>query len=310
VPERTAPPPPLATPSSAAWRPLGAVAPTALAEARVQLHHAAQVANAAALTLLPREPDDSHTSFTWDATLGALVARPLATTPPLRVALRVADLTLLALAGDAPAGDAPAAAYPLDGRSQAEALAWVQARVGDAGADGARVTMRRHFEIPGAAPDAAHPWRLGDGAGAAFRELAAWYADAALLLGAVAAREPGAGPVTCWPHHFDIATLIEEPRDDAGTRRTIGVGLSPGDDSYAEPYFYIGPYPHPEARGLPSLPLGRWHTSGWFGAALPGSELVAAGDAAAQERRARDFVDAALAAVRALRVHAGAGPRQ
>ena len=285
-----------------AWRPLGAVPATALVVARVQLHQAAQVANAAAISLLAPLPDDSHTSFAWDAALGALVARPLETTPPLGVALRVGDLTLLALRGDAPDGDA-ADAYPLDGRTQGDALAWVQRQVTAAGADGARVTMRRHFEIPGAAPDAAHPWRLGDGA--AFRELAAWYANAAAVLGEVAAREPGAGPVACWPHHFDLATLIEEPRGADGGRHTIGVGLSPGDEHYAEPYLYVGPYPHPEARALPTLPSGRWHTAGWFGAALPGSEVAAAGGAAAQARRAGDFVDAAVSAVRAARAQEG-----
>jgi hypothetical protein len=296
VSERTVPPSPFAAPSPTTWQRLGAVPPTALAAARVQLHHAAQVADAAALTLLPREPDDSQTSFAWDSTLGALAARPLPGAGGLRVALRVADLALLAVADGA-----VAATYPLDGRAQADALAWVQARVTAAGGDGARVTMRRHFEIPGAAPDAAHPWSLGDGEGAAFRELAAWYANADALLRAVAAEEPGAGPVTCWPHHFDIATLIEEPRGADGRRYTVGVGLSPGDEYYAEPYLYVGPYPHPEAPALPPLPVGHWNAQGWFGAALPGTELVAAGDADAQARRARGFVTAAVAAVRALR---------
>src|SRR4051794_14212309 len=51
------------TSSSVTWRPLGAVPPTALVDARVQLHHAAQVTNAAAISLLPPAADDSHTSF-------------------------------------------------------------------------------------------------------------------------------------------------------------------------------------------------------------------------------------------------------
>lgn len=300
MPEHTTTPSPLAPPARGAWQPLGAVPPTALAAARAQLHHAAQVADAAAITLLPREPDDSHTAFTWDARLGALVARAVPAPRPVRTALRVGDLALLLLLGD----DA-AAACPLDGRSQGDALAWVREQVAAGGADGARVSLRRHFAIPGAAPDAARPWRLGDGA--AFRELAAWYANGDALLRAVAAREPAAGPVACWPHHFDIATLIEEPRDAAGRPHTIGVGLSPGDEYYAEPYLYVGPSPHPEPRGLPALPVGRWHTTDWVGAALPGSEAVAAGNAAAQERRARAFVDAAVEGVRALRARAADG---
>ena len=285
--------PPTPAPSHAPWRPLGAVAPSALVDARVALHHAAQVANAAAISLLPPQPDDSHTAFAWEAAPDALVAQPVAR--GLRFALRVADLHLLALAEDG-----SAAGFALDGRSQADALAWVRSRVSAAGSDGARVTMRRHYAIEGAAPDAAHPWRLGDGG--AYRELAAWYANAAALLADVTAGEPGAGPVRCWPHHFDLATLIVEPPDAAdGARRTVGLGLSPGDGSYAEPYWYVGPYPYPRTDALPALRTGRWHTQGWVGAALTGSDVVAAGDAAAQERCARAFVDEAVATVRAVR---------
>jgi hypothetical protein len=278
-----------------AWRPLGAVAPTALADARGQLHHAAQVANAAAISLLPPAPDDSHTSFAWSAALGALVAREIPAPRPFRVALQVEALALTVLDLD----DAPLARFPLDGHGRDDAVAWLQAWTTRAGGDGARVTMRRHFEIPGTAPDASHPWRLGDGA--AFRELAAWYGNADALLRAFAASEPGAGPVRCWPHHFDIATLVDEGADAGGAKHTTGVGLSPGDDSYAEPYLYVGPYPYPRADALPALAAGHWHREGWVGAVLTGSEIVAASAPDAQARLATTFVSDAVAAVRALR---------
>ena len=279
----------------AEWRPLGAVAPTALVGARGQLHHAAQVANAAAISLLPPAPDDSHTSFVWSAALGALVAREIPAPRPFRVALQLESLALLVLDVD----DAPLARFPLDGHGRDDAVAWIRAWTARARGDGERVTMRRHFEIPGAAPDASHPWRSGDGA--ALGELAAWYGNADALLRAFAASEPNAGAVRCWPHHFDIATLVEEGADAAGVRHTTGVGLSPGDDSYAEPYVYVGPYPYPNADAAPALGAGRWHREGWFGAVLTGTEIVAAGGPDAQARVATTFVADAVAAVRALR---------
>ena len=48
-----------------AWQPLGAVAPTALVEARLQLHWAAQAILAAADGLLRHADDDSHTNMRW-----------------------------------------------------------------------------------------------------------------------------------------------------------------------------------------------------------------------------------------------------
>jgi len=276
------------TPSRTPWHSLGATPPTALAAARVQLHHAAQVADAAAISLLRAEPDDSHTSFEWHAAVGALVAREIPAPRPFRVALRVAALELVALGVD----DAPLSSFPLDGHALPDALAWLQALVTRERGEGTPVTMRRHFEIPGAPPDAAHPWSLGDGA--AFRELAAWYGNADAVL-----RTLG-GPVRCWPHHFDIATLLETPRTTDDVRRTIGVGLSPGDDSCGEPYWYVSPYPYPRADALPALGAGRWHREGWFGAVLTGTETVAAGDADAQARLVNDFVTEAVSATRVL----------
>jgi hypothetical protein len=208
----------------------------------------------------------------------------------------VADLSLAAVRG----GEA-SDVLPLDGRSIADAFAWATEQVRRAGGDAARMTMRRHFQIPGSPPDRAHPFAVGDGA--AFRELAAYWSDADLLLREVRSSTPGASDVRCWPHHFDIATLVAEPGPG---RATIGIGMSPGDEHYAEPYLYVGPYPYPDTRALPSLDVGRWHTDGWVGAALTASALVAAGDAPDQQRLAGAFVDGALTAVR--RVRAAAPP--
>lgn len=73
---------------------------------------------------------------------------------------------------------------------------------------------------------------------------------------------PGASAVRCWPHHFDIATLIGLAEGDPETAPSIGVGFSPGDTSYAEPYLYCSPWPVPGH--LPPAPSPwRWHTAGF-----------------------------------------------
>ena len=113
--------------------------------------------------------------------------------------------------------------------------------------------------------------------------LAAWFALSDAVLKAFADRhadiEPGPSPVRCWAHHFDIATYVSLEAGDFETARGIGVGLSPGDESYGEPYFYVNPWPHPDPADLPDPPgLGHWHTQGFVGAILTGSELIAAHD--------------------------------
>ena len=47
------------------WRPVGTISPDALVDARLQLHHAAQLVAAVGATLLPPRPDDGHPNLGW-----------------------------------------------------------------------------------------------------------------------------------------------------------------------------------------------------------------------------------------------------
>ena len=50
--------------------------------------------------------------------------------------------------------------------------------------------------------------------------------------------------------------------------------MTPGDDGTPEPYWYVTPWPCPEAPNLPSLEgQGKWHTEDWLGALLTASAM-------------------------------------
>ena len=187
---------------------------------------------------------------------------------------------------------------PLGGRTLAEASAWL---AGEAGAAGAATGALR-FETPYAIPPAA----VADGAAfpagpdGARAELARWFANADGLLRAVAGAWPGAAPVRVWPHHFDVGSVLPLDGGAAEEDPTIGIGLSPGDEGIPEPYWYVTLWPRPTG-SLPDLPAGRWHTAGWTGALLTGSELVAAGDGAAQAALAARFLSGAVECLRSWR---------
>jgi len=270
------------------WMRLGDVAPGALTDARLQLHHAAQIAVSAAISYIPARSDDSHTALSWSPALGALVTEPITAASELRIALRVENLTLHALGEKWMA----TRSFALPGHTIAEGHAWLGDVAAEAGLDPARLTARKHYTIP------AHPVASGAAFSIAtdneFTELGKFWSNGAGVLEQIAQSIPAASAVRTWPHHFDIATLIEIPGEP---RRTIGVGQSPGDDSYAEPYWYVGPYPYPPITHLPPLSRGHWHTEGWVGAALRASDYITASD---QRSTVLDFIEAAVAACRKL----------
>jgi hypothetical protein len=249
------------------WSTLRAPAPAALVAARELGHRAAQWPARAARANLAPVSDDSHTSLSWDAGRAALLSQPLP--GGARVGLRVATLELLFVRAET------ADTFALAGKTHAEVGAWLDAMLAQAGlrpASGARLP----YDVPTADPGkAAESSRLA--------ALGRWYAAAAELLEAQRGKyrrfNPGPGPVRCWPHHFDIAILVGLEKGDAESARSIGIGVSPGDAYYAEPYAYVSPYPRPETAGLPPLPPpGRWHTEDFFAAVATATDVVALDD--------------------------------
>lgn len=231
-----------------AWQRIGAIDPRELTDARLQSHRAAQSAAAVGRTLNPPRSDDSHTAFTWSASREALMQEPV---HGVTCGLRLRDLTILAI------GTITSELH-LRGKTLDDAFAFLEAHCGQA--------------LTRPDPPVAHD-AVFDADERHLAELARYYGNAATVI----------ENALCWPHHFDIAHL-----DQLGDARTIGVGLAPGDASIAEPYFYVTPWPYPDASRLGKLTFGEWNTTGWTGAVLPASHYA---NDAAQETIVRTFLD-------------------
>ena len=274
------------------WARLGSIVPKALADTRLELHHAAQLIVSAAISYIPARPDDSHTAMSWSTTRRALVTEQIMARRTIRIALVVEDLNLDVVDH----ADNSLGSYQLAGRTIADATEWLSAEVAKEGLDRSRFTSRKHYTIPNHVVATGAPFSTT--ASAERAELARYWSNAAGYLDALATRMPGASAVLTWPHHFDIATLAELPKTASGKTPTIGVGLSPGDDSYAEPYWYVGPQPRPDVSNAAKLGGGgRWHTAGWIGAALPASDFI---DAQDQRAQVHAFIESAVKECRKL----------
>jgi hypothetical protein len=163
--------------------------------------------------------------------------------------------------------------------------------------------VRPGHELPAHAIGSGAPFP--DTGGAASSQVADAFSSADRRLRALVASVPNASPVRCWPHHFDIATLLalDPPTRPGNAARTIGVGLSPGDAAYPGGYWYVTPWPSAAESAPPPLAAGgAWHRSGWFGAVLPLLHPDPGGEA-----RAAVFLESAIAACREL---LGAGARR
>lgn len=265
-------------------------------EARLQLHWAVQPVSSVGTALAAPEADFGHTTLEWSSEKRSFVGRRVGSEPGIRVGLNLEAFILWVLDEKTRLTED----FELNAKTLGLARSWVVKRIFEKMGGEVPPTLKNaEYEMP------SHP--VGDGAkftcpnAKALTALADWYDLAASALENVRTNNPGASPVRCWPHHFDIATLISLEPDaaDHETARSIGVGMSPGDASYDEPYFYVTPWPYPADFEWPELPSnGHWHREGWTGAVLTASAIENAGEDADRNGLVADFLAAAIEASR------------
>lgn len=274
------------------WREVGSPIPTSLVDARLQLHWAAQVVAAVGHNLLPARPDDSHTALQWVDGPGMMIGHAVSGTRHVQAALHPARLALRLLAAEN--GSVLEELY-LSGSSLDQAYQWMgEAVARHSGRPEARKLERRDYEMPN------HPVgrgaRFSDRDRSALGELARWFGNGSRVMRTIVRARREAHTVRIWPHHFDIGTIIPL-LGPVGEEPTVGVGLSPGDGYYPEPYFYVNAWPAPEEEALPTLPgMASWHTQDWTGAVLLGTYCALAGRGEAQSAMVARFIESAVPA--------------
>ena len=157
-------------------------------------------------SFVPHRPDYSHSSAMWSPERRAFLSGETVDGSSLRLGLQPGQFAYR-LFGPGPAQSDP---FELRGRTLAEASAWLEAELVSRLGTGGHTFTPPTPDIPGHRVGRGVPF---DAAPPDLAELERWFHDASLLLEAVSAAEEGASPVRCWPHHFDIAVLIDLDAD-------------------------------------------------------------------------------------------------
>jgi hypothetical protein len=266
------------TMSALAWRPVGAVDPHRLGEARRQTHNAAQWLVRLARSYMAPQPHAQHTLLQWDSQRQALVTQEFL--PQLTVELRIPELALQFKED----GRAVPHVIKLDDRTPAAVEAWVLVELLHRGIDYDRFSKSLPYELPDLMTGDAVRY-VAEPLTTELNELATWFANAASVLVAVEKEQLRAATrytptLWCWPGVFHLAILL--PMYDASSPM-LRAGFSAGDDRNGQPYFYV------------ALHDAKAGATPWPDAILTAASL-------SQERRpgetALDYVRAAIGALR------------
>jgi hypothetical protein len=250
------------------------VAPAALTAARFMTHKSVQLVSMAARVNLDAKDDDSHANLGWHRGFNGFLSRPIGKgEKSVEVAL-IPDHFELAIYR----GADRLVSLALEGVAVGDADAWLDAEL-------EKLALK---PIAGQLPSYEMPTETDaiaayskEGQADNFAALSAWFSLSAAILSEFAGRNAALspGPVRCWAHHYDLATEVTFDGASAESTTTIGVGFSPGDEQYGEPYYYVSPWSEIDVKELPAPPVtGHWHTDGFVGIVASATEALSLAD--------------------------------
>jgi len=268
------------------WQKLNNISLTKLVETRKQLHQAVQLSALTGRAFLPKVDDDHFASLLWNKEKDVLSGQAWGK-DNYKTALNFKEFSILLLDKN----NETINSFSLNEISYNNAFKKLKEMVELTGEDADKLSTSPPYEIP------VYPTATNENFNffekIYFEELGKYFANANLVLKNVVKNNPEASEIGCWPHHFDIATLLVL-NDNKDNYKSVGVGLSPGDDNYDQPYFYITPWPYPniDAITLPDLPSSSfWHTEGWVGAILTAENILNFNSAEEQHNAVNKFID-------------------
>ncbi|MEO9965448.1 MAG: hypothetical protein ABJF11_06660 [Reichenbachiella sp.] len=238
-----------------------------LTQTRKSLHQAIQLVSAVPRNILPHDPTDGRSSLEWNSQLNSLQSLPVTNSNgEIRVGLTFETFALYITVND----DSKAA-LEMSGRSVNEGLIWMKQELAKIDIASEAINLDLPYEIE--KYDYSKALYVDTEALNALAEL---YQTTAEVLSDIVNKWEDAHDIRCWPHHFDLATLIPlETDQNKEITKSIGIGLSPGDDSINEPYLYVNIWPQVDSAMLQKhdLVVGEWNLEDWSGAILRYSSM-------------------------------------
>ena len=237
-----------------------------LLKTREQLHQAVQLVGAVPRSYLDYDVSDASASLAWDSNHMALVSEEITLdNNSFQSGMSIRDFSLVILKDGHTLYQ-----LSLAGKSYTEAELWLKETLSRCGFAPEKFSLKLPYEIPVYETSSGEPFaerntealnvfeNLFDGANKIFHEFVA--------------KNDKASDIRCWPHHFDLGALITLETDgDGNLKRSVGIGMSPGDDAITQPYYYVNSWPSKTIEDLSNKVLlgkGKWHSNGWVGSTL------------------------------------------
>lgn len=235
---------------------------------RIQYHQAIQNVAAVGRTFLPKTPTDQHTALIWVPGHYRLAGGWIKGNQLFRSSIGFKEFAIYMVDRQVQV----ISKLNLHGVTFRQSLLWLEQQVGLLGLESAHLEDKAPYEIPKYVfqtepfEDPGQEYRLF---------LGSLFHNSMLAMKEVAVDWVFPKEVVVRPQHFELAMSVT--LKDTGSKDTntlITIGMSPGDELFDAPYFFVSTWPHVMTHVSDSLEVGMWIEEDWTGSVLPLRALI------------------------------------
>ncbi|MEQ9302290.1 MAG: hypothetical protein RJQ14_00130 [Marinoscillum sp.] len=251
------------------WKELVQLDPEDIRDSRYQLHHAVQNVAAIGRKFLPYSEGDENAVLTWVPGLMRMAGKWVEGDISFRSSLSfdafsvfLVDEKVITLAS-----------FELEGNTHSQLMVWLEEQIGKLGLEARNLTMNLPYSLPEYDTQSGEAFHLSNVRAAS--ELGKYYHNTYVTLRAIKEKMSVKANINIWPHHFDMALdVILKDTGDVETNTKISFGMSPGDQHFENPYFYVNCWPHVDTQKMEKLSNNAiWVSDDWTGAVLHSKNL-------------------------------------
>lgn len=237
-----------------------------LVRTREQLHQASQLVSAVPRSFLNYDVSDSNASLIWDSDHRVLVSEKIRIDgSAYQSGLIIRDFSLILIKDDRVLNK-----LSLEGKSYQQGNEWLAAALQKCAFESDKLSLKLPYVIPIYETISGKPFCSGKTE--VLLQFEKLFDNANRTFHAFLNDFENASEVRCWPHHFDLGSLLAISIDDEGNlKKSVGIGMSPGDEMISQPYYYVNSWPSPSKEVILDKTLlgkGQWHQDGWIGSKL------------------------------------------
>lgn len=238
--------------------------PEEVRTARVQLHQSVQNVASVGRKFLEHSENDENATLTWVPGLRRMAGKWVQGDVSFRSSISLEEFKIYLVDEKV----MTLASFDLQGATTTQLMLWLEEQIGKLGLNAQNLTLNLPYQLPKAVLEAGSPFHINSRRSSA--ELAKCYHNTYLMLREIKDQHESAGTIHIWPHHFDMAMdILLKDTGDPETNTQISLGMSPGDDQFENPYFYINCWPHVDTETFPKLANHAiWISDEWTGAVI------------------------------------------